>query len=161
MELTQEQLKELFDYHSEGYLIWKKDSGTNKLAGKKAGYTAKNKYVSIRIKRKLLYAHRIIFMMHHGYCPDVIDHIDGDTSNNAIENLRQATQAQNCRNGKVHSDSFTGLKGVTFNKQNGSFDARICVNYKKTHLGCFKTPELAHEAYKKAALELHGEFARF
>jgi hypothetical protein len=42
-------------------------------------------------------AHRLVWWWHHGPVPDglQIDHIDGDKSNNRIENLRVVTQAEN------------------------------------------------------------------
>jgi len=61
---------------------------------------------------------------------------------------------------KLRATNTSGYKGVYMSKQSGRFIARITVNYKGVHLGCFKTIEEASQAYKKAALELHGSFAR-
>jgi len=45
--------------------------------------------------------------------------------------------------------------GSFLNKNTGSFYSHITINRKIIHLGTFKTPELAHEAYVKAKRELH------
>jgi hypothetical protein len=51
------------------------------------------------------------------------------------------------------------LKGVTL-LDNGRYQARIMADKQRFFLGSFSTPEEAHAAYCKAAVELHGEFAR-
>ena len=160
MEITQQFLHEIFEYRG-GHLFWKVDRRGNKLIGKQASRLKKsNGYQEVTINKKKHYAHRIIFMMFHGRLPEQIDHIDGDRSNNLLSNLREASNAQNNRNTKLRSTNQTGFKGVFYNKINKNYNARIMVNYKGLHLGCFDTPEEAYEAYKKAALKLHGDFAR-
>lgn len=160
MEITQQFLHEIFEYR-DGHLFWKVDRRGNKLKGKQANRLKKsNGYQEVTINKKKYYAHRIIFMMFYGRWAEQIDHIDGDRSNNLLSNLREASNAENNRNTKLRSTNQTGFKGVCYNKINKNYNARIMVNYKGIHLGCFDTPEEAHEAYKKAALELHGDFAR-
>jgi HNH endonuclease len=88
-----------------------------------------------------------------------VDHRNGNKLDCRRENLRIASHAQNRWNTGHHNSS--GLKGVYLHKRSGLWQASIRVNGKKHHLGYFRTPQEAHEAYKKAALELHGEFARF
>ena len=46
-----------------------------------------------------------------------IDHIDGNSKNNKIENLREATLSQNCQNQKIRNTNTSGTKGVWFHKQ--------------------------------------------
>ena len=61
---------------------------------KKAGYTSKNKYVTIKKNYIKDYAHRIIYIMFYGDIPENHDihHIDGDRSNNRIENLESVSR---------------------------------------------------------------------
>jgi HNH endonuclease/AP2 domain len=161
MEITQEFLNEIFEY-KDGNLFWKVDRGNNKVKGKKANKTKKsNGYQEVKIHSKGYYAHRVIFMMIHGRWPEQIDHIDGDRSNNLLSNLREANNAQNNRNTKLRSTNTSGFKGVSFYKSANRYIAKITVNYQSIHLGCFKTPEEAHDVYKQAALKLHGDFAKF
>jgi hypothetical protein len=161
MEITQELLLEVFDY-KDGNLFWKVDRKGNKVKGKQANRLKKsNGYQEVTINKKNLYAHRVIFMMIHGRWPEQIDHIDGNRSNNLIDNLREANNAQNNRNTSLRSTNTTGFKGVSYYTSIKRYVAKITVNYKSIHIGCFDTPEEANEAYKKAALELHGDFARF
>lgn len=90
-----------------------------------------------------------------------IDHKDGNRMNNARCNLRIATSAQNGQNAKMFSTNKTGLKGVTYRAKDNRYEASIKANGVWKYLGRYSTPEAAHEAYKIAARELHGEFARF
>lgn len=94
-----------------------------------------------------------------GFC---VDHIDGDPLNNRRSNLRICTNSQNQANRGVRSQNKLGIKGVSAVK--GSFKetryrAQIKKNGKVKNLGYYRTPEEAHEVYKAAALELHGEYA--
>ena len=93
----------------------------------------------------------------------LVDHKNRDTSDNRIENLRLATYSQNARNRKRSALSTTGLKGAArFNSPRNlkRFRSTITIDGKRIHLGQFDTAEEAHEAYVKAATELHGEFCR-
>lgn len=87
-----------------------------------------------------------------------VDHENRNTMDNQRHNLRFATNAQNCRNRKLRSDSRTGLKGVI--KWRYGFSASIQTDGVRVNLGSFQTPELAYAAYCDAAKQLHGEFAR-
>jgi hypothetical protein len=104
--------------------------------------------------------HHIVWLLVYGEHPKELDHIDGDPSNNRVSNLRAATKGQNARNRRVLSRSKLGVKGV-FQTRFGTYKAVIGVDGQKKWLGTFKTVEEAHAAYRAAAKELHGEFARF
>jgi len=91
----------------------------------------------------------------------VIDHISGDTSDNRRCNLRVCRQLDNSKNQRLSRANNTGYKGVTYNKRLGKYIAQIATERKpQQHLGVFDNPEDAAAAYDRAALLLHGEFAR-
>jgi hypothetical protein len=169
--ITQQELKELFDYCDKtGNLIWK--TKPNKNGGKaiigqptgtivtnpKSGYQRK---VS-NIKGKMYKTHRLVWLWHYGTLPKTIDHKDNNPLNNKIENLRECTISQNNSNRKFIGNK-SGYKGVSRIEKNNSiyYKAQITINNKNKNLGSFKTPEEAHEAYKKAAIERHKEFYKF
>ena len=160
--LTFEKTHYLFRYHN-GDLYWKispsKNVKTGSFAGSNTGY-GKQPYKVVMINGKHIRKHKIIFLMHYGYLPTHIDHIDGNKLNNKIENLRAATASQNRMNSSVSSRNQVGIKGVSKGKKIGTWTSQICVNKKRTHLGTFKTQEEAAIAYQKAAQEFFGEFAR-
>jgi hypothetical protein len=91
----------------------------------------------------------------------LVDHINGNRLDNRRANLRACTTAQNCLNRAIQRNSTSGYKGVTLHKQTGKWQAGITYQGKTTHLGLFPSAEEASEAYKQAAIRLHGEFACF
>jgi hypothetical protein len=155
--MTKEELHELFEYR-DGNLYWKVNRGSNRMIGKKAGSQLGNKYWHIRIKSKNMYTHRAIFLFHHGYLPETIDHIDGNPSNNAIENLRAATQGQNNRNRREVPNKY-GHVGLTL-LQGKYWQPQLRVDGKKIYLGIYKNVEDAKVAYQNAVDKYCGEFRR-
>jgi hypothetical protein len=115
-------------------------------------------YTVVSLKRSSWQAHRLIWLMVYGEDPGPheIDHINGDRSDNRLINLRLATAAQNRQNSSARRGRQLP-KGVKKNK--GRYGARITCEKTVHWLGTYDTPEEAHEAYRKAANALHGEFA--
>jgi len=89
------------------------------------------------------------------------DHINGDKLDNRRANLRVCSTSDNNRNQRLSKDNTSGFKGVCWNKQSKKWQANITVNWKQKSLGLFATPSQAHDAYQKAAIEFHGDFANF
>jgi hypothetical protein len=144
----------------DGKLIWKIDRKRCKIGMRAGCVNPGNFYRQVYIDNKKYMEHRIIFLMHYGYFPPMIDHINQIKDDNRIENLRAADKHTNQYNSPAKSWGC-GLKGVTFDKSRNKWIANIRTKDNRKFLGRFKTPEEAHEVYKKAALDLHGEFARF
>lgn len=159
MELTQDVVKELFDY-KDGVLIWKKTGTKRQKIGSEAGFLIHSSYRKVTINGKRFYVHRIIFLWHKGYLPKFVDHINGDAADNRIENLREATKQQNQFNQKIRKTNKSGVKGVCWHKQLKKWNAYIHLNYKKIHLGWFDLLEDAEKAVKKKRKEIHGDFAK-
>lgn len=157
--ITQQEALDLFDYR-DGALFYRQRPSQNTLAGDKAGYTDNNCYRKLSIKNKRYQEHRIIFLMHHGYLPDTIDHIDGNPANNRIENLREATQQQNCYNSGMHGRNTSGERGVAWSKTWGKWQAYVNANKKRKFLGYFEDLELAALVASEARTLYHGNFAR-
>lgn len=160
--MTQDEALALWEYR-DGHLYWRENRGKKMKAGDKAGsfLGPLKKYKILKVEGVSYLLHRIIFLMHRGYLPEQIDHIDGNGLNNDIENLRAATRSQNLQNTGKKKNNTSGFKGVVWHKQAQKWQARTWHEGKSHYLGLFDTPEAAHEAYKAAATKLHGEFARF
>ena len=86
-----------------------------------------------------------------------IDHIDGNRTNNNINNLRKATRSENCSNCKTYITNKLGIKYIRKNKWN-TYEFKLTKNgihYSKT----FKTLEQAIKHRNRIVLEKCGEFA--
>ena len=101
-------------------LVWKVDRGRAKCSGKIAG--SLKKYWFVGFNGELFATHRIVWVMNYGSInPDVeIDHIDGDTSNNSIDNLRLVDRTLNVRNCRKRHDNTSGSTGIYLYKNNGN-----------------------------------------
>lgn len=144
-------VKTLF-YYKDGHLYWKKNN-------KKAGSLKPSGYIVVEVNNKNMMAHRLIWMYHYGKLDKFIDHIDGNKSNNKIENLRLATKSQNCLNKKRTTLNTTGYKNVRFRKDNSKYEVRVTYNKKRLVLGSFDNLELADLVAKEARDKYHMEFA--
>jgi hypothetical protein len=102
-------------------------------------------------------AHRLVWLLHKGYWPAAdLDHINEDKTDNRIENLREATRAQNMQNVRVHKHNTSGCKGVAWYAPRGKWRAYIFCNYRQRHLGLFSTFTDAVAARKAAERQLHS-----
>ena len=158
--ITQDKLKEYFDY-KEGKLFWKKQSSSNICIGVEAGTTNKRGYVQVKIFNKRYYAHRLVFFMFYCYFPQEVDHIDGNKTNNRIENLRSATKSQNQHNARINVNNTSGVKGISWDKRCGKWKAQIAVNKKNYHLGRFDDFDLAKKTINQFREKYHQEYARY
>lgn len=154
MELTQELVRELFEYKEDGTLIHKRAHGNVKV-GTEAGGVNKQGYREMRVFNKLCKAHRIIFLYHHGYLPKMLDHINGVRTDNRIENLRECTRSQNNANSK--GTAASGYKGVY--KIGRKWRARLTVAGKAVYLGNYSDIETAAQVAAAAREHYFGEFA--
>lgn len=157
MSLTQTRLHEVLSYNPEtGSLIWK-ESKRDRL-GKPAGWRHSKGYCSVVVDGKQYFAHRLAWLYVHGHLPSKqIDHIDGVKSNNAILNLREASNAENHQNvvRAKASNRSSGILGAHLHKKSGRWRSSICIDGKQIHLGFFPSAADAHAAYLKAKRVLH------
>jgi hypothetical protein len=99
--------------------------------------------------------HRLILPAPKGM---ITDHINGDRFDNRRQNLRICTKAENMRNRQKGVRTKCKYKGV--HKHGRKYLASICANSIQKVIGSFDSELDAALAYDRAAIELHGEFAR-
>lgn len=147
-KVSNEKLKSLFLYQEEGYLI--RISGHYN--GHKVGWLrADKKYIICSIDKKYFYVHRLIYQLHHGKAPEIVDHINRNSLDNRIENLREASHSENLWNIGLNKNNKSKYKGVHYCKTTNKFVAMIQINKKRKNLGLFKNAEEAYQAYCKAS----------
>ena len=130
-------------------------------AGEIAGSTTLQGYRRIKMFGKQYLSHRILYEMANGPIAEClqIDHIDQNKGNNALSNLRLATDTENRYNCSVRANSASGIKGVYWHKHRGRWAAAIRHNGRTMHLGLFDTKGMAAVSYAKASLRVHGRFS--
>lgn len=156
-DLTLEQINQLFEY-ADGNLVWKKHRNKSRI-GTIAGSICTDNYKQVVINGKYIMVHKIVYFMHHGVMPFMIDHIDGDSLNNDITNLREATYSQNNRNAKLRKDNRSGSKGLRL-CSNGKWQVYVRVNGKQKSFGVYDDFELADFVGVEVRNKYHREFAR-
>lgn len=169
MKFTQEYLREAFTYVPEtGICIWNNrprehfntDRGwkvfNSSFAGKVIGCerkgTRSTPYLEIRINNTTHLLHRLICIWVKGRVPEMVDHDDGNSLNNAWANINYSDATGNNRNLPTPSNNTSGHIGVNLEK--GKWKASISSLNKKLHLGTFKTFEEAVVARKQAEKDL-------
>lgn len=145
---TAELLRQLLDYDADtGILTWRPRRHdarwTAKYAGQSAGAHDRLGYVSIKINDKSYLAHRVAWVIVHGYWPDVVDHINGNPRDNRIINLRDVSHEMNQRNQKRHCSNTSGRTGVSWNRFRNCWTAQIKIAGQSIHLG-------SHQSFEEA-----------
>lgn len=122
--------------------------------------TKKNRYMIVTIDGKGHRLHRLIAQafISNPLNKPFVDHIDGDPTNNCIENLRWATHIENMRNTKLYSKLSSMPRGVS--KVHNMYVAIIKDQGKNLYLGSFDSIEEASLTYELMAESLFGEFYR-
>lgn len=128
------------------YAMWCRNS--------KKFYAARNTSTS---KKHTILMHRQILELTDSRVQ--VDHTDGSGLNNQRYNLRIVTNQQNQFNQKRQLNSSSKYKGVTWREDMNKWVARIKINKRTKHLGCFIREIDAAITYNKAAKEFFGEFA--
>lgn len=155
-----EFLLERYKYDSDrGVLISKTNQGAGKIVGAHNG----SGYLRIRIlfkgKSQTFKVHRIIYFLETGKEPEIIDHIDGNRSNNHISNLREVSGIQNMGNArkmkKITSSKYKGVtRRINWKKQ---WTASIGRSGERKAIGCFWSEDEAAMAYDEFAEDHYGE----
>jgi hypothetical protein len=141
--LDQLYLKQLFDYR-DGKLFWKTKKSRNTSIGRQLGFTTRTAVVPRRLTNidGINYSvSRLVWTWHYGDIPKglEVDHINRDTMDNRIENLRVVTKSQNLSNRAVYGS------GVIWHKRAGKWNVQFSVKNKLRSFGYFKTKEQAED----------------
>lgn len=160
LDYAKEHLNFNFD---TGEVTWKKYPKRFNKINKPiiAGSTHHSGYRTVVLQNKHYQLHRIIWGVYYGKMPDkCIDHIDLNKSNNAISNLREATNFQNGYNRNVYKNSTSGFKNVQWDAASSKWRVRVRVDGKRHHVGRFDNKDAAINAAKEFMLQHHKEFSR-
>lgn len=154
-------LKECISQDAEtGFLYWRErpaahfksardqKSWNSRYAGKRAfNSPTRDGHLQGRINMTVYGAHRVIWKLETGRDPGIIDHINGNPSDNRFSNLREVTPVENGRN-RRKQDNRHPYPGVS-QKKSGRWLARIKLHGRDVSLGTHDTAEEAIKARKE------------
>ena len=139
----------------------------NKMAGykhtnKKKGYQRWVVSISHNAKKYDLRCSRIVFLLHNKYLTEGkdIDHADGNSLNNNVDNLREGTKCQNNQNSKIPKNNTSGHKDVFWDKNSRKWRVQISAFGKSYYFGLYVNKEDAVKVSIEARKKIHGEFGR-
>jgi len=184
--MTQQFLKESLTYSEDGTFYWRKDRpiehfatlrGYNvyltQRAGKLAGKVAINEIyengqklsrdsrdilLSHKGIKKKFPTHKLVYLYHHGYVPDVIDHINGNYLDNRIENLQELNLQLNTAKATMFSHNTSGYRGVRYRERDSKWIVNIKVDGKGYYVGQYENLEYAAEVYNYVSSKIFGEY---
>lgn len=159
--LTQDEVRKLFDYNPDtGFLTRKVRLSNRNSIGENVGSLTCRGYLAVSINRKKYLVHRLIWLYVNG---DIkgnreIDHINHNTLDNRICNLRVVSHLFNMQNSSMDKRNKSGCNGVNWHKKSQKWRAYIRINWKHTHLGTFIDLQDAINARKTAELNAGFHF---
>ena len=148
--LTQNELKSFLNYDPEtGIFRWNISQRGHRKKGDVAG-TKSGRYSYITICGNTFLAHRLAWLYCYGSWPvDLIDHIDRNSRNNAIANLRDVSGSKNMQNMVVD--------GASFDKRTGRWYSQIVASGERWYLGSYESSDDARAAYQAAKRVVHAD----
>lgn len=117
----------------------------------------KNGYIGGRINNKTILLHRVVM---NPEARKPVDHINMNRWDCRRSNLRHCDKTQNHANRKKQSNNKSGFKGVFWSTQKQKWQATICKEGKRRHIGFYGDVVNAAQAYNAEAAKLFGGFAR-
>ena len=155
-----EALRKQFKYDAESgrlILMYHPKKNQQHRIGKVAGTKHREGGWAVRYNGSLYLNARLVWAYHYGDPMDMeIDHIDGDRSNDRLENLRLANRHQNQWNISITVQNTSGHKGVSWYKRLGKWRVDVCG---KT-IGYFADLDEAIKVRLETATEKCGDFAK-
>jgi len=105
-------------------------------------------------KAKSFSVHRLVWEAFNGKTDLPIDHIiEKDKKNNRLSNLQALSVRDNTIKYVMSTNKSSKYIGVSWHKMVKKWTAKITINNKRIHLGCFDTEIEAANAFQKALTE--------
>ena len=138
------RLKKCFRLNSKGELIRLRYMASNAKAGDIVrGSKHSEGYRVMGFENRILYVHRVVFALKHGYFPHFIDHKNRNPADNRLSNLRASSPMHNQKNRKLSKKNKSGINGIYFATKEKKWKIQLRENGKRLNLGTFKNLKTA------------------
>lgn len=153
--ITKQRLRELFEYDSRGTFVRRISRGSSR-KGDFLIPKCTTRYMSICVDYVSILYHRAVWTYHYGKISDdfEIDHINRNTHDNRIENLRKTKRYQNAQNISLSTRNKSGHRGVSWNSADKRWVAQVHYKQKRYFCKGFSSLEEAAKAAKQARNEI-------
>ena len=154
MGLSHKELKELLKYNPATGILTRNVATSSKVkVGDEVG-SLEHGYLRGYVNGCRYQIHRLVWFYVYGVMPiSNIDHINGNRSDNRIENLRDVSQSCNSKNQKISTKNKSGVIGVCWNKAMGKWRSTIMSDKGvNIHIGYFS--DLADATLERLEAEL-------
>lgn len=150
-ENTEQHIRDFFEYDPITGIITARVSFGPHKANSRVGGRKRNGYRVVGAFWKVYPEHHLAWFLYHGRWPtEAIDHINGVRDDNRIENLREVTHAENCKNRRRMKNNSSGVQGVYYSERHKMWKANIQANGHAVFLGYYRTIDEATIARKAA-----------
>lgn len=151
-------LRSLFSYDENSGIVRNKITrSSNARQGDAVGSLEARGYLRMKVCGRQIYVHRLVWALFYGEWPaNLIDHINGNKSDNRICNLRDVdfqTNVQNITAPTVRNRS--GFRGVHWDKYNKKWRASVKFNGRSIFAGLFDDVKEASDAYWQCKRKTH------
>jgi hypothetical protein len=158
-----ERIKEAFNYNPKtGKLTWAIDRRCVH-PGDSAGTRVKSPkgvFLTVRLDGRLYCVNQVVWCWVTGEWPaEQVDHQNLDSSDNRWDNLREATNQQNCANRGLNTNNKTGYRGVYWYASRQKWVAYLRKNGKHVFFKYFKIKSDAVAAVREARKVHFGEWS--
>jgi len=151
IEAPPESIKDIYFYDPET------GEFSNIQTGRKTRPSHSEGYHRVQYLGKRYFVHKVACWWNSGEWSEQVDHINRDTGDNRLVNLRPCTQQQNSCNKSTRGSSK--YRGVYWHTANNKWISHGRVKGEPHYLGTFECEKEAARAYNDFAKEYHGEYA--